>query len=472
MATIVQLPRLSDTMEEGSIAKWLIAPGDKVKRGQVIAEIETDKATMEFESFDAGVVLELVASEGQTLPIGSPIAVFGQPGEDAKSALAKGGGGSAKPSEPKSDAKGEAKPAAAKAEPEAAPKRVHDDVSAPIEPAVAQATGRVAESAPADKPDVAERSAVRAATPSAEPRSPSKGNGAATTENGRVPASPLARRIAHEHGVPLGAIEGSGPHGRVVKADVEKAVAAKGEGAPATRPVPAAIDGPQRADKPLQLSQMRKAIARRMTQANAEIPHFYLGIVVDMDNIVAMREQLGAALPDAKISYNDFVVLACARALAAHPEINAYWNGETIVVRGEVHVGIAVAVDDGLVVPVIRNTDRRSLRDIAAMARDLGTRARSKKLAPPEMSGSTFSVSNLGMFGIESFAAVVNPGEGAILAVGSILDEAIVKDGAVTIGKRMRVTLSCDHRVMDGASAARFLGTLRQMLEHPLAILA
>ena len=223
---------------------------------------------------------------------------------------------------------------------------------------------------------------------------------------------------------------------------------------------------------PVTFTPMRKAIARRMAQANAEIPHFYLGIVVDMDNVAAMREQLGAALPDTKISVNDFIVLACARALAAHPEINAYWNGETIVWRGEVHVGIAVAVEDGLVVPVIRNTDRRSLREIAAMARDLGTRARAKKLAPPEMSGSTFSVSNLGMFGIDSFAAVVNPGEGAILAVGAMIDEAIVKDGAVKIGKRMHATLSCDHRVMDGASAARFLGTLRQLLEHPLAMLA
>jgi pyruvate dehydrogenase E2 component (dihydrolipoamide acetyltransferase) len=434
------------------------------------------------------------------LPIGSPIAVFGQPGEDAKAALAKGGGAAkpepaAKPQAAQDQAaqdqaaqdQAAPDPAARASQPgadeEPAPKRVHGDVSAPVEPAVAHATGRVAESAPADKPAVAERSPVRAAAQSVEQaqstRGPSKqsvergtpstGNGQSRTENGRVPASPLARRIAHEHGVPLGAIEGSGPHGRVVKTDVEKAVAAKGVAMPAARP---AVDAPQRADKPLQLSQMRKAIARRMTQANAEIPHFYLGIVVDMDNVAAMREQLGAALPDAKISYNDFVVLACARALVAHPEINAFWNGETIVVRGEVHVGIAVAVEDGLVVPVIRNTDRRSLREIAAMARDLGTRARSKKLAPPEMSGSTFSVSNLGMFGIEEFAAVVNPGEGAILAIGAIVEEPVAKNGELTIGKRMRVTLSCDHRVMDGATAARFLGTLRQLLEHPLAMLA
>ncbi|HET6582813.1 MAG TPA: 2-oxo acid dehydrogenase subunit E2, partial [Nannocystaceae bacterium] len=414
MATIVQLPRLSDTMEEGAIAKWLVAPGDKVKRGQVIAEIETDKATMEFESFDAGTVLELVASEGQTLPIGAPIAVFGQPGEDAKAALAQGGGKApegtkAKDTAARTSTKAKAPPA--------------DDGQAQGEADEGEAdegeADETAEKPPAAKPSAAKQPAAKTREPA--PARPTNG-AAAAPQDGRVPASPLARRIAHENGVALADISGSGPHGRIVKTDVEKAVAAKGEAK-----APRASDGPARADKPLVLSQMRKAIARRMAQANAEIPHFYLGIAVDMDSIAAMREQLQAALPDTKISFNDFVVLACARALAVHPEINAYWNGETIVQRGEVHVGIAVAVDDGLVVPVVRDTDRRSLREIAEMARDLGTRARSKKLAPPEMTGSTFSVSNLGMFGIEEFAAVVNPGEGAILAVGAIVDEAVVR---------------------------------------------
>jgi len=465
MATIVQLPRLSDTMEEGAIAKWHVAPGDKVKRGQVIAEIETDKATMEFESFDAGVVLELVASEGQTLPIGSPIAVLGQPGEDPKAALGKGGA-PAKAEAPRKDGA----PANEAAEP-AKPRRAEgQDISAPLEPAVAQATGRVAENAPADKPG-------QAVEPIAEVRTaPKTGNGVRTGDGGRVPASPLARRIAHEHGVPLAEIEGSGPHGRVVKADVDKAVAARGttpeRGKGPGLPMRPSLEAPARADKPLQLSQMRKAIARRMAQANAEIPHFYLTIVVDMDRVAATREELGKALPDAKVSYNDFIVLACARALVAHPEVNAFWNGETIVQRGDVHVGIAVAVDEGLVVPVIRQTDRRSLREIAELARDLGTRARGKKLAPPEMTGSTFTVSNLGMFGVEAFAAVINPGEGAILAVGAILDEPVVKDGSLAIGKRMRMTLACDHRVMDGATGAKFLGTVRTLLEQPIAMLA
>ncbi|MBC8074320.1 MAG: 2-oxo acid dehydrogenase subunit E2, partial [Deltaproteobacteria bacterium] len=268
-------------------------------------------------------------------------------------------------------------------------------------------------------------------------------------------------RLAREHGLSLTDIEGSGPHGRVVKDDVERA---------ASKPKTSAAAPAAAADTVMKLSQMRKAIARRMAQANTEIPHFYLTIAIDMSKAVALREELGAA--DIKISYNDLLLYACTRALASHPEINAYWNGETIVRRGEVHLGIAVALDEGLIVPVIRGAQHKSLREISSAARELGTRARDKKLDPAQMSGSTFTVSNLGMFGIEAFAAVVNPGEGAILAVGGIVDEPVVKDGQVVAGKRMRVTLSCDHRVMDGAMGAKFLQTLRGLLERPLTMLA
>ncbi|HWB80516.1 MAG TPA: dihydrolipoamide acetyltransferase family protein [Nannocystaceae bacterium] len=429
MATVVSLPRLSDTMEEGVIAKWHVAPGDKVKRGQVIAEIETDKATMEFESFDAGVVLELVASEGQTLPIGAPIAVFGQAGEDPKAALA---GGAAKPAaaeKPAAEKPAAEKPAAAK--------------PAEAKPAAAK---------PAPEPPAA-----------AKPAASNGSNGAARPQrdDGRIAASPLARRLAREHGLELGEIEGSGPHGRVIKDDVERAAQKPRTTTTATAPV---------GDTVMKLSQMRKAIARRMAQANAEIPHFYLTIAIDMKRSVALREELAAS--EIKISFNDLVLFACARALEKHPEINAFWNGETIVRRGEIHLGIAVALDEGLIVPVVRNADRKSMRQLAAESRDLGTRARDKKLDPAEMTGSTFTVSNLGMFGIEAFAAVVNPGEGAILAVGGIADEPVVEDGKLVPGKRMRVTLSCDHRVMDGAMGARFLATLRGLLEHPLTMLA
>ncbi|MBK8236806.1 MAG: 2-oxo acid dehydrogenase subunit E2 [Deltaproteobacteria bacterium] len=439
MATVVALPRLSDTMEEGVIAKWHIKPGDKVKRGQMIAEIETDKATMEFESFDAGVVLELVAPEGKTLPIGAPIAVFGQAGEDPKAALS----GAAK-----APAKAESKPTA---KTDAAPESKHA-AKPDAEPAAKT------DAAPAAKPDAAPASSTDA-RPDAKPE---------PRDDGRIAASPLARRLARERGLALADIEGSGPHGRVVKTDVERAASA---------PRAAAAAAPASAgDTVVELSMMRKTIAKRMAQANAEIPHFYLTIVVDMDRAAAVRDELAAA--DVKVSYNDLIVLACAKALRIHPEVNAYWNGQTIVRRGDVHVGIAVAVEDGLVVPVLRHTDRMSLSEIAASARTLGGKARERALEPAQMTGSTFSVSNLGMFGIEAFAAVVNPGEGAILAVGGIADEAVVRapaaGGAPTlaVGKRMRVTLSCDHRVMDGATGAKFLATVRGLLEQPLRMLA
>jgi pyruvate dehydrogenase E2 component (dihydrolipoamide acetyltransferase) len=416
MATIVQLPRLSDTMEEGVIAKWHIKLGDKVKRGQLIAEIETDKATMEFESFDAGVVLELTAAEGQTLPIGAPIAVFGKEGEDPKSA---------KPSA-----------AAPVATPAAAPAAAAPAAAAPAAPA-ATAVAPVAAAPVTEAP--------------------------AAADNDRIAASPLARRLAREQGLTLSQIPGSGPHGRIVKTDVERAAA----GATAR---PSAAAPASAGDTVLELSQMRKAIARRMSQANAEIPHFYLTIAIDMGRVAAVRDELAAA--EIKVSFNDFVILGCAKALRIHPEVNAYWNGQTIVRRGDVHIGIAVALDEGLVVPVVRHADALSLSKIAETARDLGGRARAKTLDVASLSGSTFTISNLGMFGIEAFAAVVNPGEGAILAVGGIADEAVVVDGVLAIGKRMRVTLSCDHRVMDGAGGARFLATLRGLLEHPVRLLA
>ncbi|MGH1346252.1 MAG: dihydrolipoamide acetyltransferase family protein [Nannocystales bacterium] len=421
MATIVELPRLSDTMEEGVIAKWHIAEGDKVKRGQIIADVETDKATMEYESFDAGTVLKIIAAEGDTHPIGTPIAVLGKPGEDVDAALAKAG--SASPVAPQ----GEAAPAAA-------------PVPAPAAPVAAAPVA-----APAPAP---------------------------TADDGRVAASPLARRMAHEAGIALSAITGSGPHGRVVKADVDAAIAGGGAPAAGTTVSDGARTFVSRPDTTMSLSQMRKTIAKRMSQSNAEIPHFYLTIDADMGGAVAMRTQLKAALPDVKISYNDMVILAVAKALVKHPEINAYWDGKTIVRRGDIHVGMAVAVDEGLIVPPVRHTEQRTLSEVATATRAIGAKARDKKLTPAEMTGSTFTVSNLGMFGIEQFLAVINPGEGAILAVGAIRDEAVVVNGELAPGKRMRVNLACDHRVMDGAVGAQFLVTLRGYLEQPLSMLA
>jgi pyruvate dehydrogenase E2 component (dihydrolipoamide acetyltransferase) len=433
MAKIVELPRLSDTMEEGVIAKWHIKEGDKVKRGQLIADIETDKATMEFESFDAGTVLRLVAAEGDALAIGKPIAVLGKEGEDADAALSAHGG----------------------APPAAAPSAAVSPASAAPAPALAPAP------TPAPTPDPTPDPTHESAAP-------------AGRANERIAASPLARRLARELGVDLAQLSGSGPHGRIIKTDVEGAAAGHpgataGAGATITEGARAFVTRP---DTPQKLSQMRKAIAKRMGQANAEIPHFYLTSKIEMDRAVAARKEINEAFPDAKVSFNDFVILAAAAALRQHPEINAYWDGSTIVWRGDIHVGMAVAVEEGLLVPPIRFTDQKTLREIGREAKDLGARARDKKLSPSEMTGSTFTVSNLGMFGIEEFSAVVNPGEGAILAVGAIVDEVVADGTGFRVAKRMKVTLACDHRVMDGAVGAKFLVTFRGLLERPLAMMA
>lgn len=456
MATIVELPRLSDTMEEGVIAKWHVAVGDKVKRGQVIADVETDKATMEFESFDSGTVLKLIAAEGESMAIGTPIAILGKPGENPDAAS------------PAKDKSASEEAPAAKAAPkgESAPK---------AEPA---AKGQPAAKGDVDPPASDASPKREAAQAGIEKSEPSEASPKANREDDeRIAASPLARRMAREHDLPLSAIEGSGPHGRIVKTDIEAAIAKGGKPA-ATGAKTTVATGPggrpyfSQPDAPQKLSQMRKAIARRMAQANTEIPHFYLTTDVDMGAAVGLRDELKKALPDTKVSFNDLVLLATAKALETHPEVNAYWDGQTIVRRGDIHLGVAVALDEGLIVPVVRFANQKSLKAIATEVRDLGTRARDKRLSPDEMSGSTFTVSNLGMFGISDFCAVVNPGEGAILAVGAITDEVVVVGGAPAVGKRMRITLSCDHRVMDGAVGAAFLATLRGLLQQPLSMLA
>ncbi len=452
MAIVVELPRLSDTMEEGVVAKWRVAVGDKVKRGQIIAEIETDKATMEFESFDAGYVLALVAEEGETLPLGAPIAVLGKQGEDPSEALAAAGGG---------------EPAAAKAK--------------------AEAEAEAAQQAEAEAAAEAEAQAEAEAEPARAPKPAAPDRVTIDPDSRRIPASPVARKLAREHGLELSAIAGSGPHGRVIKADVEQAVR-EGTGKPAApeaAPGPAAAAGEYSAEldawgrpyvsrpsERVRLSQMRKTIAKRMGQANREIPHYYLTVDVDMDRAASFRAEYNAAIEPRKISFNDLIVKAVARALREFPAVNQAFAEDEYVRHGDVHVGIAVAVEDGLVVPVIRFADQKSLEAIAAESRDLGARARSKALRPEEMSGSTFSVSNLGMFGIEEFAAVVNPGESGILAVGAIEPRAVVVDGQVVVRKRMKITLSADHRVTDGAVGAQWLTVVKGYLENPLKMLS
>lgn len=427
MATVVELPRLSDTMEEGVIAKWRVKVGDKVKRGQVIADIETDKATMEFESFDAGTVLKLIAAEGDTLPLGAPIAVLGQPGESAEQA-----GSAPAPA-------AEVKPEKAEAKPEKAAEKVPEKPAAPEKPA--------------------------------EP----------ARDAGRVPASPLARKLAREHDLDLGAIAGSGPHGRVVKADVDQAIAT-GASAPkaaaattgaATRETDA--DGRPYVSRPsrtIKLSQMRKTIAKRMGQSKREAPHINLTVVIGMDRAMALRAELNLVVENTKISVNDVIVAACAKALRRHPRVNSSYSEAGIVEHGDIHVGVAVALDDGLVVTPVRHADQKTLAAISIETRDLAIRAKAKTLQPEELTGSTFTISNLGGMGVESFTAVINPGETAILAVGATQDEAVVEDGQIVARKRMRVTLCSDHRAFDGADSARFLATLKKILESPLSLFA
>jgi pyruvate dehydrogenase E2 component (dihydrolipoamide acetyltransferase) len=424
-------------MEEGVVAEWRVAVGDKVKRGQVIADIETDKATMEFESFDKGTVLALVAEPGTTLPIGAPIAVLGKPGEDPAPALAA-------------------------FEAEAGPilQATEAHPAAPAEPEPPPTTGA---SAPGD---AVFESSSQSATP------------VLTRDDGRIPASPIARRLAREAGLELGQIRGSGPHGRVVKSDVDAAIAAgPGAGAPASAAFSSDTDEfgrpyVRREDTREKPSLMRRTIAKRMTQSQQQIPQFYATIEIEMDRAAQVRGELNLAVDGTKVSFNDMVVLGVARALMVHPEINATWIDGERVMRGNIDVGMAVAVSGGLVVPVVRNTEQKTLAAISRETRALGKKAKDKTLTPDEMTGSTFTVSNLGMFGIKDFVAMVNPGEGAILAVGAVADQAVVRDGEMVVRKMMSVTAACDHRVIDGAMAARFLATLRQILENPMHLFA
>jgi pyruvate dehydrogenase E2 component (dihydrolipoamide acetyltransferase) len=471
MAIVVELPRLSDTMEEGVVAKWRVAVGDKVKRGQVLAEIETDKATMEFESFDAGYVLALVAPEGETLPLGAPIAVLGEQGEDPAPALAKAG-----PPAAAAAAAPEAPAAAPKAD---APKAAAPKAGAPKAPApeapAAVATADATEFAPADvSSKTADETVERVNLP---------------PDSRRIPASPIARRLAREHGLELGTIAGTGPHGRVVKADVERAdaerAAAPSKPAAAQGSKPAAGPAPaysadldawgrpyvSRPDEHVRLNQMRKAIARRMTQSKQEVPHYYLTIDVDMERATSFRTDYNLAIAPNKISFNDLIVKAAARSLRDFPAVNSSFAETEYIRRGDVHIGIAVAVEDGLVVPVVRFADQKSLEAISVESRDLSARARSKTLRPEEMAGSTFTISNLGMFGIEEFSAVINPGEPGILAIGAIEPRAVVVDDQVAVRKRMKMTISADHRVTDGALAAQWLTLVKGYLENPIKLL-
>jgi pyruvate dehydrogenase E2 component (dihydrolipoamide acetyltransferase) len=484
MAIPVEMPKMSDTMTEGVLVTWLADEGQQVTAGDVIAQVETDKATMDLEVYDDGVLLKRVIGEGEAVPIGGLIAVLGKKGEDISAILAKYEGGSAgngseKPAAPVKE-EDEAEPDAAEAEPDAA--EAEPD-AAEAEPDAAIAAPDAAEAAPdaaKTEPDAAEAEPDAAKTaPDAAEAAPalSEQAPAPAPADGRVKASPLARRLAGEHGIEIGSIPGSGPEGRIVKRDVEAAVASPAK-APARPAAPAAAPAQvsEGGYESVRISQMRKTVARRLVESKFSAPHFYLTLDVDMTRAVESRQTLNALSDERggpKISYNDLVTKACAVALRAHPAVNSSWMEKEGELRrhADVHVAIAVAVEDGLIAPVIRHADRKGLVQIAEETQALAARARAKELQPEDYLGSTFSTSNLGMFGIEEFTAIINPPNACILAIGAIRDVPVVQDGAVVPGKRMKVTLSCDHRVVDGATGAQFLVTVKALLEEPLTML-
>lgn len=412
MAKILGLPKLSPTMEEGTLVSWEKKEGDAIEVDDLLAEVETDKATMEFRSFDKGTLLKILVPEGETLAPDMPVAILGEPGEDI-SALIE-----------------EAKKGAPAAEPPPA--------AAPVE------------------------------APSAASAASAPATFTAVELGGRILASPLVRRLSLERGIDLAQIQGSGPRGRIIKRDLEGVQ----PGAAVAVQSPGAVL-PTRETRVEKVSQMRKTIARRLTESKRDIPHYYLTIDVDIEPLMGARKAINAELERAgqKVSVNDMIIKACATALRRHPDVNASFRGDTIHYHGRVDVSVAVAIPDGLITPVVRNADMKGLAEISDEVKELAGRARDKKLQPEEFTDGTFSVSNLGMFGIEYFTAVINPPEGAILAVGTIREEPVVKNGAVVPGKRMRMTMSCDHRVIDGATGAQFLATLKRLIESPASML-
>ncbi|MCG8577784.1 MAG: pyruvate dehydrogenase complex dihydrolipoamide acetyltransferase [Flavobacteriales bacterium] len=421
MAEIVRMPKLSDTMTEGVVAEWHKKVGDSVSEGDLLAEIETDKATMEFESFYDGVLLHIGVEKGGTAPVNDVLAIIGEKGEDVSALLAEAGSGA-------QEAPAEETPAA----PVVAEK--------PVEKAA--------------EPNPAPVAAV-AAAPAVQPSS----NGE------RIFASPLAKKMAEEKGINLATVAGSGENNRIVKRDIENYQPA----ATAGQVVYAAPTGTESfTDEPL--SQMRKAIARTLSASKFSAPHFYLKMEVDMDNAIASRKAINEQ-EGVKISFNDMIIKAVATALRKHPKVNADWIGDAIRYNNHIHVGVAVAVNEGLVVPVVKFTDTKGFQQIGSEVKDLAERARNKKLQPQEMEGGTFAVSNLGMYGIEDFTSIINPPNGCILSVGQIKQTPVVKNGEIVPGNIMKLSLSCDHRVVDGAVGSQFLKTLKELLENPVRML-
>jgi pyruvate dehydrogenase E2 component (dihydrolipoamide acetyltransferase) len=418
MAEIVKMPKLSDTMTEGTVAVWHKKVGDKVKSGQLLAEIETDKATMEFESFQDGVLLYIGVEQGKTTAVDGILAILGKEGEDISALIASN-----------ANAAPMAQPIAAAAS-VTAPTAVATPVAAPVAAAVIS-------------------------HPIAD-----------TSSNGRIKASPLAKKIAEDKGVNIAQISGSGDGGRIVRKDVENYNPSNHASAQA----PAFVASGTESFRDESVSQMRKTIAKRLAESKFTAPHFYLTMEINMDNAITARKALNES-GEVKISFNDMVVKACALALRKNPKVNSSWRGDSIRYNDHVHIGVAVAVEDGLLVPVIRFANEKGLAQIGSEVKVFAEKAKTKKLQPSDWEGNTFTISNLGMFGIEEFTAIINPPDACILAVGAIKETPIVKNGAVVPGNVMKVILSCDHRVVDGASGSAFLQTLKSYLENPVTML-
>jgi len=443
---VVTMPRLSDTMEEGTVATWLKSVGDDVEEGEILAEIETDKATMEFESFYSGKLLYIGIGEGESAPVDDVLAVIGPEGTDVDKVLKshKSGGKSSKSTSDSSSDK-ESKPSSeeSKDAPEATSPQELDN-------------GENVENA---------------------------------DEQGRILASPLAKKIAEDKGIDLRKVSGSGDHGRIVKKDVEdfkpseQPAEAKTEKVSKEEPKEEPKEQPsapiaeiytpagEESFEDVKNSQMRKTIAKRLLESKNSAPHYYLNIEVDMENAIASRSHINE-MPDVKVSFNDLVIKASAMALRKHPQVNSSWDGEVTKIANHIHVGVAVAVDEGLLVPVLEFADQQSLTQIGSNVKNLAGKAKNKKLQPNEMEGSTFTVSNLGMFGITEFTSIINQPNSAILSVGTIVEKPVVKKGEIVVGHTMILTLACDHRTVDGATGAKFLQTLKTYLENPVTMLA
>lgn len=420
---IITMPRLSDTMEEGTVASWLKKEGDQVEEGDILAEIETDKATMEFESFHSGTLLKIGIQEGETAAVDALLAIIGPEGTDVSNVSLDGASNSSKKKEEK-------KEAPAKEEPKSQPKK--------------------------QEPKKEETKTVSNSNSS---------NSTSSSNTGRVFASPLAKKMAQDKGIDLSQVQGSGENGRIIKKDIESFTPGTSTGA--SQPAFQAVG--EETFVEMANSQMRKTIAKRLSQSKFTAPHYYLGIELDMDNAIASRKAINE-LPDTKVSFNDMVIKAAAMALRKHPQVNTQWTDKNTIQAKHIHVGVAVAVDDGLLVPVLPFADQMSMQQIGAKVKELAVKARNKKLQPKEMEGSTFTISNLGMFGITEFTSIINQPNSAIMSVGTIVQKPVVKNGQIVVGNTMKITLACDHRTVDGATGAAFLQTFKQYMENPIVM--